>query len=387
MKLFLRIIAGLLGLFLLLILLCVLFPSIPGNLIASRLQNRLPEGVAVTGLSVSPLGDVKLAELQIQREGNHLRIKDLATRVTLASLRGPRRSGGLQIGSIQLDTAGKIHLEGRAGLEFSQDQPEQFSLGYQGEELRLRFPMEDHEPVQLSLSLAGHLWNKDSLSGDCHLQLLDGELLAEFKNQDSVTNIQLQTVNPLNPITIHQNNPLIPYRLNALEAWLTAEVKLNHGQADGVIRFHTGIGQLITLESTNPVSLYPTGFGEVPTQLGLSPEFSSQFDRISGSVLLGNGGADIHLAIDSPHHQLTLDGRLQDQFFTGNLILALSPETLARNTLGLHFARIGPGEQFRIYGKFTGPVDDIATSWDLDRRKLLEGAADGLKQRLFNIWK
>lgn len=386
MKLILRIVACITGLLLLLILLCVLVPSVPGQVILSRLQGRLPEGVTLSGLSVSPLGPVHLAQLGVEHQGTRIHIADMSTRLSLATLLGPRRSGQLQVGRIVLDTVQKIHLDGQAALEFRQDQPEQFAIGFRGDSWKLRLPVEEREPVTVNGSLAGNIWKQDHFSGDCLLKLLDGELLTEFNNPGPATDIRIQTRKPLVPAMLHRVNPLIPYRLDALEAWLTAEVKLRAGQVDGIIRFHTGVGQMITLESTQPVSLHPTGFGEVPTQLGLSPDLSSQFERISGSVVLEKGGADIHLAIDSPHHHLTLDGHLQDHWFTGNLVLSLPPETLAHNTLGLSFSNLGPEDHFRIYGQFTGPLDDISASWDLDRFKLLESAADGLKQRLFKLW-
>lgn len=186
---------------------------------------------------------------------------------------------------------------------------------------------------------------------------------------------------------IFERAPYLPVRTLATVDEIAGRLDRTDGIPTGEIRFGTGAGTFMTVETTSPIHLYPTGFGEVPTSLGLSPERSSVFDRLSGEArLLADGSARFGLDIASPHYRLEARGTLSpDHRVDGALVLALPPATLAGNAIGLDFKALGD-EPLNIYGRFSGPVEAVESAWDIDKAKLLRGATDAARNRVRDAW-
>lgn len=176
--------------------------------------------------------------------------------------------------------------------------------------------------------------------------------------------------------------PLLSHRILARVETLDGKVALPRGgRPEGSLRFGIGAGALLTLVATSPVSLEPTGFGEIPAQLGLTNDLSSRFASITGeATVAGDGGLRFAAGVVSDHYLLELSGAVDPaRELDGRLVLHLPPATLARNAWGADFG----GDTLRIYGHFRGPLDgEIVSVWDADKEALLRAAAGRVRERM-----
>lgn len=217
---------------------------------------------------------------------------------------------------------------------------------------------------------------------ELQFNLLDGTLHAEAEERPrDATASLLLAGSGLDLDRLWPMIPLSPLRVHATVKRLSGLFTRWGGmRPEGSLTLELEPGSLSTLVGTQPVLLDPTGFGEIPAELGLTNDRSSRFRRITAEVKLAkDGSVTLTLGIDSAHYRLDAAGRVdRGGHVEGSLTLALPPATLQANRLGLDFR----DETFRIYGTFSGPLDDVQAVWDLDKETLLRGASDLLRGKI-----
>jgi len=182
----------------------------------------------------------------------------------------------------------------------------------------------------------------------------------------------------------YKMNPIIPFMIKAKIENISGNISNIIENPEGRINFSIDKGELFNLDCTSPVYFLPTTFGDIPIKLGLLPEFSSKFNKITGSIeFLKEKIIKLNMIIFSDHYKLTINGKLIDfKNVDANLTLCLFKKTLSFNSLNLDFSYLDPDENFNIYGKFFGPIENITPSWNLDLTKLINSATEGMKNKL-----
>lgn len=338
------------GLALGLLLFWALFPGLPGRLLLDRLSARAPFPVDAASAALHPDLDFVLRGLALG--GEELRVT--CERATLDPEIRHTLAGNM---ALHFDAAGML-LRGFHALDGGR------------------------APFALPLGgLTGRAESSPRASLALQATPLSGRLRVALKGDPSSRRGGVEfSGEGFDLASLGVAAPLLPARVNAKVTSLAGTFALDGGTAAGDLRFAIGQGFLETLVATSPVLLEPSGFGEIPAQLGLTNDLASRFATITGeAALAGDGTVRFSCGVLSEHYHLDLSGAVdRARVLDGRLTLRLEPATLARNSLGIDFR----GEPFRIYGFFRGPLGgEIVSAWDADKEALLRAAADRMRER------
>jgi hypothetical protein len=259
----------------------------------------------------------------------------------------------------------------------------------------------DHQGIDYFLSLPAENiivhaspynlgWNVDT-----SLTLYSGEIAIRGTINPSEQNCDF-SLKDIDLKRLFMKNSDFPHQILATLEYLKGNLTIPKNQfPTGQIQVKINQGTMKARSKDQQNAILPVNFGEIPLQLGLTENLSSSFTNISGEITFNSQtGAVFTLEVLANSHRILLKGLFRPNGqLAGNLTLHLTRKTLASNTLNLDFDHLPEHEGLNIYGTITGLWPNTETVWDVDRQKLIQGAARGIKknlkknvQNLFKLW-